>query len=688
MHKQFETIAEVFWPRLKEYTDQRHLIGIADVISVLWTLPFALIGMVWLVSITDLKVVQQHWQELLLLATLQFVFFRLSYFVIFEIRADRYASADGDLVSMVQWIAVFLLGPTALWISASWQIINFIRNAIRAQTTASRWVVYRTATHDMSTLTLASLVGVVVYQRLGGTFPLPSLTWNAIYPALAALIAHFLIFCIIWSVYTAFSIYIQQSLAGPENLMKLLRFLALALIPSNLAHPFAVQAAGIYHQNGPLAFLFFISGLFLVAFLGRQLSWAAESSRQRNRQLQQLENLGRAIINAEPDGSALPKILEEHVPAMFPSARIVIQVSPGKMLYKNPDHWSPDLDPVWDWGCKISAPQAFLNRDPLPWSKSNLNHDPLVLTPIRSVDDHNNIGCIYIELRSLSQPWDRHALNSLFPAAKTLADQIASALHQAKVYQETLALEATRQELKFAGRIQSSFLPTEIPTLDGWEIAIAMLPARETSGDFFDIIPLEDKKIGFLVADVADKGLGAALYMALCRTLIRTYALEYQEIHPDFVFASTNERLLKDSRVNLFISSFYGVINPKTNSLTYCNAGHNPPFLFSKSKGGKFISLPATGIPLGIEESSSWKRVTVKIEPGDVLVIYTDGIPDTLNENGESFREERLIKTIQGYLGLSAQDILASLIEEVQRFGGNTAQYDDITLIVISRNEQ
>ena len=687
MQKQFETIAETFWPGLKDYTDQRHMIGIADVISVLWALPLAVIGLVWLVYITDLQMIQQHWQELLLLAAVQFIFYRLGYFVIFEIRADRYASADGSLDSTVQWASVFLLGPTALWISTSWEIIKFVRNSIRAQTTASRWVVFRTSTHDIASLTLASLVGVVVYRRLGGSFPLPSLTWSSIFPAFAALAAHFLVFCIIWCVYTAFAVYIQRSLAGPENVMKLVRFLALALIPSNMAHPFAIQAAGIYHQNGPLAFLFFISGLSLIAFLGRQLSWAAESSRQRHRQLQQLENLGRAILNADPDGSTLPKILEEHVPAMFSSARIVIQVFPGKLLFKNPDHWNPDLEPVWDWGCMISSPQAFLNRDPLPWNKTNPNHDPVIVTPIHSVENQHNIGCIYIELRSLSQPWNRRALNSLFPASKTLADQVASALHQAQVYQETLSLEATRQELKFAGRIQSSFLPTEIPTLNGWEIAVAMLPARETSGDFFDVIPLADQKIGFLVADVADKGLGAALYMALCRTLIRTYATEYQEIHPDLVFSSTNERLLKDSRVNLFISSFYGVINPKTNSLTYCNAGHNPPYLFSHGKGGKFVSLHATGIPLGIEKSASWKRVSVKIEPGDVLVIYTDGIPDTLNEIGESFREERLIKTIQGYLGLSAQEILVSLIEEVQRFGGNAAQYDDITLIVVSRNE-
>ncbi len=145
----------------------------------------------------------------------------------------------------------------------------------------------------------------------------------------------------------------------------------------------------------------------------------------------------------------------------------------------------------------------------------------------------------------MAQPWDRQALIALFPAVKTLADQIASALHQAQVYEETLAYQRAAQEIAFAGKIQSSFLPNEMPRLQGWELAVTLLPARETSGDYFDFIPLPDGKFGILVADVADKGLGAALYMALSRTLIRTYAIEYLDSLPEVIFFSANEAFYK-----------------------------------------------------------------------------------------------------------------------------------------------
>lgn len=686
MGKFLQGIADRLWPELRAYTDQRRYIGTGDVIATLWALPFAIIGLFWLSSITDINVLWEHWFTFSLLAVIQFIFFRLGYFIIFEIRSDRYASADGSLVSMIQWVAIFLFGPSSIWLSASWMIINFIRNGMRTQSTAARWVLARTATHEIATLTMATLISLIVYEKLGGSYPFTKLSTTYILLGFIPLIIQFAGLLLIWSVYIAFAIRTQRRLAGRKSIPILVHFLVLALSLSYIAHPFAIQAAGIYSQHGIFAFLFFISGLIIVAYLGRQLSWAVESSRQRERQLQQLESLGRAIINAEPDIHSLPPILEQHVTVMFPSARISISMLPDHMLLKNPEDWSMDLQALLKWGCTLKEPHAYLANEPLPWSNPVLVHDPVVISPIKSNVDGRTLGCIYIELRSLSQPWDRRALNNLFPAVKTLADQISSAIHQTQMSATSLELEATRQELRFAGRIQSSFIPNEIPTLDGWEMAVTILPARETSGDFFDVIQLADGKIGLLIADVADKGFGAALYSALCRTLIRTYALEYLEAQPDRVFYSTNERLLQDARANLFVSSFYGIIDPQTNILTYCNAGHNPPYLFSQRRGGRYTPLSATGMPLGVERETTWKQSSIQIEPGDLLVLYTDGIPDSQNEQGEFFHQRRLIDTIKGYLGLSAQDMMVSIIDEVQRFSGNNAQFDDITLLLISRN--
>ena len=431
--------------------------------------------------------------------------------------------------------------------------------------------------------------------------------------------------------------------------------------------------------------MFFNSGLFLLALLARQLSWAAESSRQRTRQLEMLESLSRAIINSPPDASKLAELLEEHAPAMLPSARVVISLKPDQVMVKRPADWEIDLRPLLAWCEQQKSSQVYLAKDPLPWQNTAEEHDPVILTPILDIEKNESIGCIYVELRSLAQPWDRKAVNGLLPGLKTLADQIASALHQAQVYTETLNYQRTLQELRFAGRIQSSLLPDEIPILPDWEVAVTMLPARETSGDFFDFIPLAEGKIGLLIADVADKGIPAALYMALCRTLIRTYAIEYEDASPDVVFFAVNERLLKDARINLFVTAFYGILDPQSGLLTYCNAGHNPPYWFNRS-AQKVTALSPTGMPLGIEEDQVWKLASIQILAGDTLILYTDGIPDAHNQQGEFYREKRLVETAQAALDLPAQELLIRILDDVQSFVGEEAQFDDITLMILRRN--
>jgi serine phosphatase RsbU (regulator of sigma subunit) len=295
------------------------------------------------------------------------------------------------------------------------------------------------------------------------------------------------------------------------------------------------------------------------------------------------------------------------------------------------------------------------------------------------------LGCVYIELRSLAQPWYRKALNALFPAAQSLAAQVASALHQARIYSESLEFQATLQELEFAGRIQASFLPNELPDLIGWELAVTLVPARETSGDYFDFIPLPDGRVGILVADVADKGLGAALYMALSRTLFRTYALEY-EARPDIVFFSANERILQDARANLFVTAFYGILDPRQGTLTYSNAGHNPPILINNQEGATFTALTPTGIPIGVDPDAIWTQEVIQIDPGAALILYTDGIPDAQNSDGSFYKERRLMEVALASINHPAQEIQAAILTSVQEFVGKASQFDDITLLVLVRD--
>jgi serine phosphatase RsbU (regulator of sigma subunit) len=250
----------------------------------------------------------------------------------------------------------------------------------------------------------------------------------------------------------------------------------------------------------------------------------------------------------------------------------------------------------------------------LSWSKE-VTRLSLYLSPILSTEKSEPLGGIYLALDRL---YFEEITMDLGPALQVLADQIATALHQADVQAQTLAHQRTLQELDFAWQIQASFLPATLPHVAGWQLAAALNPCKETSGDFYDLMLLPDGRLGILVADVADKGLGAALFMALSRTLLRTYALEHQN-RPDLVLQSSNRRILTDTRNDMFVTVFFGILDPASGRLTCANAGHNPPYLF-KAQSHDDALHPAARQGL----------------PGT-------GIPEAQNEAGEFFGEQRLL---------------------------------------------
>jgi hypothetical protein len=209
---------------------------------------------------------------------------------------------------------------------------------------------------------------------------------------------------------------------------------------------------------------------------------------------------------------------------MFPSGRISIWIDPDTTLLEYPTDWPGIKVSARQWIMDQPEPKSFLAKDDLPWDTQSQDHLAIVGTPIIKSDSGRAIGGIFLELRSLAQPWDNKSLKNLYPAVQSLADQISSTLHQEEVYENSLDFQQITQELRLAGQIQASFLPNIFPPIPGWQLAVTLLPARETSGDFFDVIELSNDRLGILVADVADKGVGSALYMALSRTLIRTYA--------------------------------------------------------------------------------------------------------------------------------------------------------------------
>jgi PAS domain S-box-containing protein len=246
-------------------------------------------------------------------------------------------------------------------------------------------------------------------------------------------------------------------------------------------------------------------------------------------------------------------------------------------------------------------------------------------------------------------------------------------------------LARSNAELQIAAEIQKSFLPETIPQVSGIDIAARTVMAKEVGGDFFDVIPYEimvlDKgMLGLLVADVSGKGVPAALFMALSRIVVRVNALWHHD--PAKVIYSSNNTITRDSKSGMFVTLFFGLLNEKDRSLTYVNAGHNPPLIF-RSRDATFEKLPPTGIVLGAMENMEYKSQSLKIDKDDVVVMYTDGVTESINSKEELFGEKRLIEVIKKNAHLSAQTILSEILSSVKAFAGDMPQFDDITLLVI-----
>lgn len=268
-------------------------------------------------------------------------------------------------------------------------------------------------------------------------------------------------------------------------------------------------------------------------------------------------------------------------------------------------------------------------------------------------------------------------------------DVIIEKLRQVKHVSRAQAIEHRKvtQEMVEAGRIQHTFIPLHSPEVPDYKISSRLLPARETSGDFYDFIHLDNGKLAIVIADVGDKGAGAALYMAMSRTLIRTYAGE-NKLEPKAVLQNVNRRILSDTQQGIFLTVFLGILDPEKHTLKYVNAGHNPPFLIKKGNDGYILSkLEKTGTLVGLFEDRTWEEKTITIHPGEVLVLYTDGISEAQNNSGLFFGNDRLEKTLQEEFDHSAETYRDAIFAKVQGFIGSAPRLDDITLIVVSRND-
>ena len=238
-------------------------------------------------------------------------------------------------------------------------------------------------------------------------------------------------------------------------------------------------------------------------------------------------------------------------------------------------------------------------------------------------------------------------------------------------------------DLRTARVLQSAILPTDFSGYSRTAIAAAMRPALEMSGDFYDVFPIEGGRLGLVVADVSGKGVASAFFMAVTRTMLRNAALG--GIAPAECIMRVNEALCRENPVDMFVTVFYGELEEASGIVQFVNAGHCEPIVV-RAGGSVELLKRAGNPPLGVIGGRTFAESGVTLAPGDMLFLYTDGVTEAGNREGEMFRMPRLLETVQRLADRSPQDLMLSVIEGVESFSAGTLQADDITCLVVRRN--
>jgi serine phosphatase RsbU (regulator of sigma subunit) len=252
--------------------------------------------------------------------------------------------------------------------------------------------------------------------------------------------------------------------------------------------------------------------------------------------------------------------------------------------------------------------------------------------------------------------------------------------HIEELKRTTAEKERLVREIEIAREIQQGFLPQVNPDIKGIEIAAISIPARMVGGDFYDFIPIDKDNWGLAIADVSGKGIPSALFMALSRALMRASAS--LDMSPDKALNHANILIRQDSKSNMFVTVFYAILDSKNMSLKYANAGHNPP-LFIAGPDYDIALLKAQTMPLGIMENIEATTQEIMLTKGDLVVLYTDGVTEAVNEFKESFEIERLEEIVKANRHLTANELIRKIEQDLKDFVGRQPQFDDITIMII-----
>lgn len=333
---------------------------------------------------------------------------------------------------------------------------------------------------------------------------------------------------------------------------------------------------------------------------------------------------------------------------------------------------------VADFGTAILIEDAERDARVPQYKLDFLHIRSILLVPMRFMQ--KTIGVVAVVNRIDARPFSQTDLNLL----QALADQASVSIHYAGLRDTLDEKQRIDHDLKVARQIQTALLPRSIPAFEGIELAAFNVPAQEVGGDYYDFIQIDDHHLGMAIADVSGKGIVGAIMMSISRSVLRAQA--ETSLSPSEVLKGVNRIMFEDISEDMFVSMLYMVLDIRTHELVVARAGHERP-AWCQARDRSFTIIDSRGLALGIADRESFEtainETRVQLEPGDVVLAYTDGVTEAMNAQSEEWGVERLLKTAQQAGPYGANAVLNQVRENLDHFVGSFEQYDDMTLLAL-----
>ena len=286
----------------------------------------------------------------------------------------------------------------------------------------------------------------------------------------------------------------------------------------------------------------------------------------------------------------------------------------------------------------------------------------------------------------LYSPQPRQFYEDDINLARAIASQCAVAITNARLYAEAIEGQHIAEQMRLGGVVQRRMIPEKAPSMPGLDITAAYIPCFDVGGDFYDFLRIGDSCLALAIADVMGKGIPAAIMMSLFRGAVRAYAdTERDKYNIDRIIKKLNKTACNECRDGEFVAFFYTIIDAREKTITYCNCGHEPAVLI---RDGKITELDKGGFVLGVEEQAEYETETLKLEDGDCLLFYTDGLTDAANFDGELWGRERMLETALKFAAEPAEQMVKDILGYRRRFVGLARQVDDTSIVVIKVSKQ